>query len=115
MPSRRSVPAAPEPRMPTHWRLAAARARLVDPDQVVDGVSGRPTAYIADRLMIAKGRRFTRHLSDLRAVAAEHGWEVTEDPEDRRTVGLALGVRTVTVSGPPTGEQPDAWLLLQYL
>ncbi len=48
-------------------------------------------------------------------VAAEHGWDVTEDDEDPRTAELALGVRTVTVSGPPSGEPADAWLLVQFL
>ena len=101
--------------MPRPAKLAAAVARIVDPDQVVDGVSGRPAAYVATRLMIKKGTGYARHVKDLVEVAAEHGWDITEDDEDARTADLALGVRTVTISGPPSGEQPDAWLLVQYL
>jgi hypothetical protein len=101
--------------MPRHAKLVAAGARIVDPAQVVDGVSGRPTAYVATRLMIKKGVGYARHLKDLSDVAALHGWTLTEDDEDPRTAGLKLGVRTVTISGQPTGEPPDAWLLLQYL
>ena len=86
MPSRRNVPPSPEPRMPRPAKLAAAVARIVDPDQVVDGVSGRPAAYVATRLMIKKGTGYARHVKDLAGRwRAEHGWDITEDDEDART------------------------------
>jgi len=108
---------AREPRPMRPEKLAAADARMVDPATSlrVDGVSGRPTAYVGTRLMIAKGGQVNEQLGLLREVAETLEWSVDLDLEPAKAEGLKLGVRTVTV-GPASvnvDRVPDAWYLLQ--
>jgi hypothetical protein len=55
----RNVRLAREPRMPRRDTLDAAGARILDPSRapVVGDADAQPTAYVANRLMIAKGER----------------------------------------------------------
>src|SRR5690348_3947949 len=99
MPEPRNVPLAREPRMPHRDKLDAAGARVLDPSRapVVDDVTARPTAYVADRLMIAKGPRLDEQVQLLRSAAETLGWTVRLNPEPAKARRLPLGVRTVGI------------------
>jgi subtilisin family serine protease len=122
-PSRRAEPAR-EPRLPHPDRLATVQARVLDPARspVADGSAGRPTAYVADRVMIVKDRRtdpedkkFKAKLDLLRQVASDHGWYVEQDEPTAKERDLPLGVFTVRVTANSSRRQPDAWHLLQFV
>ena len=84
------MPDRPEPRLAHgphpahHQRLAAGDdARVLDPSQapVVPGVSASPTAYLASRLMVAKGAKFDDQVALLQLVAQDVGWKVQVNRE----------------------------------
>ena len=114
------MPDRPEPRLAHgphpahHQRLAAGDdARVLDPSQapVVPGVSASPTAYLASRLMVAKGAKFDDQVALLQLVAQDVGWKVQVNREPAKARGLRVGVRTVQIStaSPTVDRQPDAW------
>src|SRR5829696_3416408 len=118
------MPDRPEPRLARgphrshHEGLAAGHdARVLDPSQapVVPGVDPSPTAYVATRLMVAKGPRLDAQVALLQMVAQDIGWNVRVDREPAKARGLRVGVRTVqiTTASPSVDRQPDAWYLLQ--
>src|SRR5262249_47783636 len=79
------MPDRPQPRLAQEPRLRVGRphpeeevldARILDPYSapVVQGVSGRPTIYVGDRLIVAKGDRCQHQIDILKDVAKTLGW-----------------------------------------
>jgi hypothetical protein len=117
MPEPRNARLAREPRMLHRDALEAAGARILDPSRtpIVGDERARPTAYVANRLMVAKGERLQEQVQLLRAAAETLSWSVRLDPEPAKARNLPLGVRTVHIGGAQAGvlDPPDAWALLQ--
>jgi hypothetical protein len=116
MPEPRNVRLAREPRMPHRDAIEAAGARILDPSRapVVGDEKARPTAYVANRLMVAKGERMQEQVQLLRSAAETLSWTVRLNPEHAKARNLPLGVRTVHIGGAQASvlEPPDAWALL---
>ena len=111
------VPLASEPRLRRRPGGKDLDARILDPNSapVVQGFPARPTIYVGNRLIVAKGERRQRQVDLLKEVARSLGWVVREDPEKARTKGLKVGVVTVSITAGKDSidRAPDAWYLLQ--
>jgi hypothetical protein len=116
MADHRHVPLASEPRL-RHRPRADLDARILDPNSapVVQGFPTRPTIYVGNRLIVAKGDRCQHQVDILKEVAKSLGWVAREDPEKARTKGLKVGVITVSITAgrDSIDRAPDAWYLLQ--